>query len=394
MFMPDVRDLKRSAQRRMPLFLTLFLPMIALVLLVAHQVPERYEAEAVFVLDPGQSKPSAAQGELMRVLALKAGGLEQLNSLIRTHPVFDGHTVKSLKNRLKIYVNSGREKATVTTIEAKGKSAEEAFTLAQETQNFLQARYRLHVSTQGSDSVELAEERLLLARQSLELAEANRASTLPASSRDIQSLRNQMVVLDRAIAREQSNPGSSKAEQARVETQLNAARSRMSPDHPKVRLLQAELDAILATSSALETEDRLAQLITQRERISEQLTAVQIRLETQNTGQRLFREAQMQLEQASVGLERAERISEVSRAQEQARLNLVVPATRPDSPRFPNPNLVTLLGLIFALIASFALTWLHARSDQTIRTRNDLERYFGIEAFAVFPDYDPVAVKV
>lgn len=329
----------------------------------------------------------------MRVLALKATGQTQLQNLIAAHPELSDYELTTLKKKLTINVNAGREKATVTTIRATAPTAEEAYALTSGTQSFLQEKYHHHVTTRWSDEIASAQERHLEASREFELAQAKYQTSGLAIIGDPQSLRDQVTILDRKISKEQSSSEPSRDAQAKLEAQLKSELSRLSPEHPRVKMLESELSVLSSKQRGLITGTLLDQLQIERAEKRSELTKLQKALDLKILAESKLSETKIELDYAAADLDRMQRNTDFLIKKDKLRLNLVVPATLPEKPRVPSPLHLAVIGVCLAGLLAGGLTLIFAKLDRRVSRPTDLERHFGIIPFATLPEFRPLEME-
>jgi polysaccharide biosynthesis transport protein len=206
-----------------------------------------------------------------------------------------------------------------------------------------------------------------------------------------------------------------------AKSQLAQARTRYSPNHPDVQRLErivAAIDAAMrqssATSSSLEVIEKpdnpaYVEIKAQREgalneRASLRAQIAELRARGNDFESRLARApavereysallremegAQLKYQEVRQKQMEAQLASNLEVEQKGERFTLIDPPLVPEEPVSPNVPLVFTLGVLLALASSFGLAMLLEQTDDSVRSRRDLESLLTVPPLAVVPRID------
>jgi uncharacterized protein involved in exopolysaccharide biosynthesis len=209
-----------------------------------------------------------------------------------------------------------------------------------------------------------------------------------------------------------------------AKSQLAQARTRYAPNHPDVQRLErivAAIDAAMrqssATASSLEVIEKpdnpaYVEIKAQREGAVNERAALraqiaELRARSNDYESRLARApavereysallremegAQLKYQEVRQKQMEAQLASNLEVEQKGERFTLIDPPLVPEEPVSPNVPLVFTLGVLLALGSSFGLAMLLEQTDDSVRSRRDLESLLTVPPLAVVPRIETAA---
>ena len=453
---PEIRFYLAVFVRRLHYFLAVFVLGTAVSFSVALLLPPVYEAEATLLVESAQiptelAAPTVTTGasEELQIIEQRLMTRANLLSIAREFDVFPNigtmsadDIIGGMKDRTTVQRSAGRDRATLMTISFASANAatsaevvNEYITLilqdnteirtgrAGETLEFFQTevdRLGKDMETQSARILEFKNQHADALPDTLQYRLTQQSSLqerLGSVEREIFSLseqRRRLIELHNSQPEQvQQRPMTDDERQLeRLKEELRAALAIYSPENPKVKLLQAQVDQqqklveALASSlpplqnqSANVLEIQLADIDARLELLQRQQTSIENELETlaetlartpANTIaldalQRDYENVQKQYNQAVDRLSVAatgERIELLSKGQ---RIAILDPAVPPDEPTKPNRTLISVGGTIASLAAGLGLVVLLEFLNNAIRRPTDIVRQLGITPLGTIP---------
>lgn len=447
--------------RRLHYFIIIAALVAAAAIAAAFLLPPTYWAQARLLVESSQIPDPLAPPQV------KMAALEQLqvieNRLMTRANLLDvarrlnvskdlakmtpDEIVQMMRDHTKITKLAGKDQATIMTLEFTGENGQIAAGVVNEYVTLILKENAALRTARAEDTLEFFQQEVKslgveLDKKAAEILDFQNKNadampnTLQFRMTQQAQLQGQLSMLDQNIAQLQDQrqrlvtvfqttgqvtsasnnaPQTPEARQlAQLRDQLNASTAVLSPENPKVKLLQAQitqLEAIvrgqLATTSTAPSTDpaqsmldvqladidsRIALAQKQRDQVDEQLKAVtdtiertpanQIALDAltrdQANIQNQYNQAVSRLSSAATG----ERIEILSKGE---RIVVLDAATVPTEPASPNRLLIALGGIGGGILLGLATVVLIEVLNRSVRRPKDLIKAFGITPFATIP---------
>ncbi|SNX74281.1 uncharacterized protein involved in exopolysaccharide biosynthesis [Cereibacter ovatus] len=452
----DIRFYARILSSRLPAMAGLFLLASGIGLVVAVRAPTTYATSAKLlvespeILDTTARAPSdIAAAEQLEVIQQRLMTRANLLDVARQNAVFANASamspddiVEQMRERTAVTQSSGRNKATLMTIRFSGPDPQQVAAVvnqyvtivlstnssfragrAQSTLDFFQQEVDTlsqELDRQSARLVEFKNTNADALPETLEYRMSRQAllqERLSRSVRDLDDLQKQRASIQRAYEANGTFDASGALpltpEQRQLQTleqELSNALAVYSPQNPKIRLLQAQVDALrerltkqapasegTSTDSVLNVT--LAEIDTRIAGLQQEIASVQTELEALADGinrtpsnriaieamerqradtQALYSAAVQRLNQARM----TERIELSSKGE---RISVLEPASVPDAPSSPNRPKIVAIGVAAGLALAGGLFVLLELVNQSVRRPGDIVARLDITPLATLP---------
>ena len=253
---------------------------------------------------------------------------------------------------------------------------------------------QLDAATQGLNQARQEKTFLesMLNQQLAVLKTSSSGQSAQTLEQQLQDLRNQLAVLQRSYT--DKHPSVIKAQQAiaQLEKQMEAT--------PPKDLSAAEKKPVIPVIETPEIQHYRAQLhqqeliisqkTKQQEDLQREIRVLQGKIEASPGAQQEFQALTRDYETArnfyNDLLKRrneSQMATELENGQQAEKFRVLDPASLPETPSFPNRQLFTLGGLCAGLALGVGIVHLSEVRDKSIRTRQDVETYLGVQTLAV-----------
>jgi uncharacterized protein involved in exopolysaccharide biosynthesis len=257
-------------------------------------------------------------------------------------------------------------------------------------------------------------------RRSQQAAAQERLLQFDRDEATLRDRRNRMVALYEATGEvasaQQAEPLTPEAAQLKqLENDLAAAQAVLSPENPRVRILQAQITALAETVAAQEAaaggqiaedgetlsdydiqladlDGQLDFIADQREQITAAMEALRVSIEATpgnanalETMQRDYANVRMQYDQAVANKARAETGDMIEALAKGQRISVIEQAIAPSEPESPNRPLLAAAGIGAGFALGIGLIVLLELLNTAVRRPVDLTAKLGITAFATLP---------
>jgi polysaccharide biosynthesis transport protein len=442
--------------RRFPYFLVLFVLMSALGVTAAFMLPAVYRAEARLLVEapqiPDEMAPTTvrtAAAEILQVINERLTTRDKLIDLARTMNVYDGQPqmdpdklVIDMAKRIRIILPGASDLASFVTVSFDAPTAEmtarvtqklvdaivqESITLrtanASQTLEFFQSEVNAlneKLSQLGGKILQLKLDHKDALPDSLEFRRTRQTATqerLRDIERQIAGLQDRRARLVEiyektgSTASMEDAPNNQVLRIQQLEEALAEAKSIYAEDHPKVRLIEAQIATIkrsaqfdivsddpgadTMTSYDLQLADldgQITFLNDDKAAVEAEMAALQASIDATpgnaielDVLQRDYENIQLQYNTAVARLSEAatgDRIESLSKGQ---RITIVEPPVVPAQPAKPNRKMIAAGGVGAGLVAGLALVFLLEWMNRSIERPVDLVKALGITPLATIP---------
>lgn len=465
----DLRFYLSLFLRRLPYFLILVALGTALGLTLATVLPPVYLAEARLVVESQQipdelaaSTVRTAATEQLQIIQQRILAREKLlemanrlaiyapsgvlSGLEPVRPMAADEIVIDLRDRIRIVTTGGAAQATLVTVSFEAPTAALSAavtnevvtailaenvsmrtTVAGQTLDFFVqevARLDQELATRGAAIIAFKEANKAALPDSLEFRRNQQAA---AQERLLQLSRETAVLKDRrarlvniyeSTGQIEAAPATMQTPEARqlqdLRDQVSAALAVLSPENPRIKLLQVQLAALEkvvagqvaaatpagSTTPALtpyemqlaDIDGQLAFSAEQEAQITAEIEALRVSIEATpgNTValdmlERDYANTRAQYDQAVANKARAETGDVIESLSKGQRISIIEQAVAPREPQSPNRPLLAAAGVGGGLAAGFGLVVLMELLNTAVRRPVDLTAKLGITAFATLP---------
>ncbi len=256
-------------------------------------------------------------------------------------------------------------------------------------------------------------------RRSQQTANQERLLQLNRDEASLRDRRNSLVSLQEAaqasgVTEAPANQQTSEQQQLQsLRDQLSNSLAILSPENPKIRMLQSQVDSLVAIveqqqslagvaqdGTPLSSFDlQLAEIDAQLKFLSDQKTQVEKDLADLKTSieatpgnaialdtlQRDYANVRAQYDQAVANKARAETGDVIETLSKGQRISVIEQAVKPSEPEKPNRPLIALAGVGGGLVMGLAMVVLLEVLNKGIRRPGDLTQALGITTFATLP---------
>lgn len=467
----DLRFYLSLLPRRLPIMIVLFLVASIASVIIAQRLPPMYSTSATLLVESPQisedlvrSTVQVTASEQLQVIQQRLLTRSNLLDIAREVRVFaeqgvmtPDEIVQGMRSNTNIRLSIGRDQATLMVIgfeaghpQTVADVVNQYVNIALETNNafrtnlsedtlafFEQEVERLsdELGLQNARIVEFKSQNADALPENLEFSLDRRSllqERLSRSERDRQSLKAQRTNIERVyeatgtVSNTSNSPLSPEEAQLRaLESELRTARSIYSETNPRVRNLQAQVDALnaqleatvqrndsaeedgtlTAQSAALsislaEIDSRLAAVEQDIKEATEELTILQISIEkTPANGivlssmEREQENTQALYNAASGRLAQAQESQRVELSAKGERITVLEAASVPDTPSSPNRTKIAAMGVGIGLALAAGFFALLEFLNQAIRRPEDIIRALEVTPLATLPPIETKADK-
>lgn len=452
----EIKFLLARFWRRFPTFLVIATLIASIGLAATFLIPAVYRAEAVLLVEspqiPDEMAPSTVQAaalEILQVLRARLITRANLVELARRFEIYSGlprldpdKLVEDMTERIIIDLPGTSEGAAFVTISFDAQTPELSATVtnaladsiikdsinlrtanASQTLDFFQSevnRLNDQLGELGARILQLKLQKKDALPDSLDFRRT-RQTAIQERLRDVerqvaglQDRRGRLVELYErtgTIATPDGSPTSQNARLRQLEEQLAQAKSVLSADNPKVRLLEAQIATIKRSEMFNLSSDtspgqplnsyelQLADIDGQIDFLTQEKTAVQTELAALQASidatpgnaieldvlQRDYDNIQIQYNNAVARLSEAatgDRIESLSKGQ---RISILEPAKAPSAAARPNRPLIAVASVLAAIATGLAAVFAVEALNRAILRPVDLEKALGITPIATIP---------
>jgi len=455
--MTDVAYYRSIALRRLPLVLLMSLVLAALAFYVAMKLPPRYQSTARLLVESAQisgqlveSTVNVDANEQLQIFQQRLMTRDNLLDIARKFNVYPDmaampadRIVDKMRKDTTIRLESGRDSATFMVMSFTANAPQTAANVLNEYVTLIlneNAKFRKTRATDTLDFFKNEVDRLnkaledqsakilvfqtdnkdalpstleyRMSRQSQIIDTINRNNQSKSSLEEQKRRLQQLYEVTGGDNGKQTQQTPDEQELSKVEDQLSQALLVYTPTNPKVKLLQARVDALRqkvaaatadgeSSASRSETlmniqveglDQQIADLVSQNQTLQGQLDALaatiektpanQIALDALNREYKIleaqYNDAVSRQNTASAG-ERGEVLSKGQR------VSVVDQPSVPDEPSSPNRKLIAFGGSLAGIGMAIALIVLLEVLNTSVRRPADLTERFGIAPLAVLP---------
>jgi len=454
--MIDVRFYAAVLLRRLPIFLLISLTAVVLSIYVAIKLPARYESSSQLLVESAQISDQLVsstitvraeqQLQIFQQRLMTRANLLEIARKFRVYPELDtlsaDRIVQKMRKDTSIGLQSGRDRATVMILRFEADTPQIAAGVLNEFVTLILNENSEFRKSRAADTLEFFQNEVNRLNKELEaqsskilVFQTDNKDALPstmayrlsrqsqlteqiaANNRQIASLEDQKRQITQLY--EASGVSAAAAPKSADETELEGLRRELSqallvytPENPKVKMLQARVDALEAVigkesktlgtpasrSKAMfdmqletldkqiegykaETEGLRSELVILVDTI-ERTPGNEIALDSLDREYKIlesqYNAAVSRLNTAATG----ERIEVLSKGE---RVTVVEQPTLPDEPSKPNRRLIAAAGSAMGVALAISLIVLLEVLNNTIRRPEDLTRAFEISPLAVLP---------
>ncbi len=401
------------------------LPFIAIALLfglavifVMSRVPSDQTASARLLFESAElekqtQNQSAAtrQAERLEIIRFDLQRAETLITVADTFDLFAGFErqdrIRQMQSRLKFRTVPRKDSLKIITLSFRHANAELAANIANAFAAIAVEKNRemRQLDTGGSLTffqADVTAKQALLdaARKTLSSFQTANSNTMPERLNML--LERKARIEERLLALD--TPSFRPAVQAlktreivRLETDLVAAKSRLSDQHPDVLRLEGELDRLnkhWAMADQLKTQPSQAQgLKTELAEIENWIADIPGKAVILEALRYDYEFAEKQHLAAVERLSDARIRRQVEDVEQGQRLTIISHATPPEVRPNQKKLVLTGLGILASMVLAAIAVFLLNLADQKIRRPRDLERRLGITPFATLPKLTPISVS-
>lgn len=452
----DLKYLLARFWRRFPYFLVVTVLISSIGVTAAFLLPSVYRAEARLLVEspqiPDEMAPTTvrtAAEEILHVIEERLTTRDKLIDLARKLKVYDGtdlkdpdKVVEDMRHRIRIVLPSAGDPAAFVSVSFDAPTPElsaqvtndivdsiieDSIALrtanASQTLEFFQSevnRLNDQLGELGGKILQLKLDKKDALPDSLEFRRTRQTATqerlrdIERQIAGLQDRRARLVELYEKTGTVEPVGDAANSQKARLqqlEQELDQARSIYAPDHPKVRLIEAQIATIKRSemfdlsSDTAPTEPmnnydlQLADLDGQITFLQQDKTSVEAELASLQASidatpgnaieldvlQRDYDNIQIQYNTAVARLSEAatgDRIESLSKGQ---RISVVEPAKAPTASAKPNRKAIAAGSVLAALLAGMGLVVLLEKLNRSVERPVDLERALGITPIATIP---------
>lgn len=408
----NLRYLRWSVLRRLPVFLSILLAIGGTTLIMAERLPERYTATARLLLQSSDIARPVTPQVRQSAEAAQAQIIEQrlmtdkvLREIGEEHGLISGNPASStaaFRRAVTVQTRSGRDRATLISVSFSDPDP----TKTRQITNALAERM---LSDSSAVKDRATEERLRFHQSQV----AQEGAVLQTKSDALSSFMTANAdtlpdVLDRHLDRQteiedQLRGTSSFAPRLRetsdqralsqLHEELNEAEALFTQSHPYLKMLQAKIElarrTVEANKTTLPTQDQPPLRTTLEEELKKTRALIAQTPKTAATLKTLERErdlAEVRYTNARAQLASAERGAQVNFYNQGDRLTIIEEAVQPVLSSGKRRKLFLLIGTALAIFMACMSIAILNRLDRTIRRADMLQHALGISAFAVLPD--------
>ncbi|WP_299304802.1 hypothetical protein [uncultured Litoreibacter sp.] len=388
----DLAYLRWAILRQLPIGLATATLVLALTVAALTVLPARYTATARLLVE---ASSVSANARAVADTQTDAAHLQNIENRLMTQSRLARLTrdlsltisAEELREAALFEVISGRGKATTLTISVTNADADLATVATNGLADEVLKENRIIRTERAEDALgffrqEVTNRKLRLDVQFeklLAFKDAHAGSLPEDAARHIDRRKDLLAQQTAVPTRPAMTP-----DQRRLMSEISAARSVYSDQHPKVKLLVARLGSV-ATGQALSTAenpliaDALSRVDAQLAAIPSNGLALKALTRDHDLAENQYKQAVSRLEAAAI----EERIALRTNGD---RLSIVERAALPDSPTGPRQKVLLAGGIGLAFLLAIAAAVLRARGDPHLRRSRDLEVGLGLRPYAVIPN--------
>lgn len=392
----DPKFLRWAILNQIPFAAAIMAVLAGVTIVVAQFVPVTHTATARLLVEatsvsPQARAPSDALTDAAHLQNIENRIMTQSRVAALVAQMGVDLSVEAFRKGAGFNTTSGRGKATTLAVSFAAKDPDFATTATNLLAEQVVSEHRAIRTERAEDALKFFRQEVAESRKRLDEKLAGllwfKSAHSGALPTDLATLSEQRKTLS-AQASVVPAPRKMTAAQARLQSDLDAARAIYSDQHPKIQLLQTKLNRLGSTPATAPPKhagltEKLADLDASLAAIPANELKLQALQRDHDLSEAQYKSAVSRLEAAAI----EERIAMRENGD---RLSIIEHAQLPDLQGGSRHRLILAFGLALSVLTALATAFLRARADPYMRRPFDLESGLGLRAYAVIPTLKPL----